>query len=132
MTEQGLAILMEIRQKVIDQGEPSVFDGQCRYRDNRGNKCAIGHLIPDDKYTTALENKIFLNSGILNEALRDDVRAEIEADPYFADDLRYMQIAHDGAGKYVDDRKMFIDTFTASADRVIDQYKTRLALLANH
>lgn len=39
---------------LIKQGEPSYDDG-CYYRGPGGAKCAIGHLIPDEKYSEGLE-----------------------------------------------------------------------------
>ncbi len=51
------------RQKAFDtmldhlrkQGEPSVRNGWCVYRDDAGNKCAVGALIPDEVYTPEIE-----------------------------------------------------------------------------
>jgi hypothetical protein len=41
-----------------DQGwRKSTFpDGRCAYRGEGGLKCAIGHLIPDEKYTSNMDN----------------------------------------------------------------------------
>lgn len=42
---------------LITQGRPAVDDkGQCLYRGPNNTKCAVGILIPADKYTPALEN----------------------------------------------------------------------------
>jgi hypothetical protein len=41
---------------VIKQGEPSVYNGSCRYRGPGGLKCAFGFLISDDVYSTNMES----------------------------------------------------------------------------
>lgn len=35
----------------------SVYGTSCRYRGPKELKCAIGHLIPDDKYAFVMENR---------------------------------------------------------------------------
>ena len=52
------------RQKAFDtmidqlrkQGQPSAHHGWCVYRDDEGNKCAVGALIPDEAYTPKIED----------------------------------------------------------------------------
>jgi hypothetical protein len=43
---------------IIEQGGPSwdINTSSCRYRTKNGRKCAIGHLIPDNKYSEEFEN----------------------------------------------------------------------------
>lgn len=42
---------------LITQGRAAADDnGECLYRGPEGTKCAVGILIPDDKYTPAMEN----------------------------------------------------------------------------
>lgn len=36
---------------------PGEFFGGCRYRGGEGRKCAVGHLIPDDRYYYGIEGK---------------------------------------------------------------------------
>lgn len=52
-------MLKEMIQKTIEQGQGSfeVLGGlvRCLYRGPNGNKCAVGHLIPDDKYVPEME-----------------------------------------------------------------------------
>lgn len=44
---------------IINQGVPSITErGLCKYRSPDGNKCAIGHLIPDDKYSPRMEGSL--------------------------------------------------------------------------
>lgn len=46
--------------------------GYCQYRDERGNKCAVGCLIPDELYDLALDGGI-----ILGEEMEDNNVAAI-------------------------------------------------------
>lgn len=41
-------IVAYVCKKLDQQGVQSVCDGKCLYRGPEGNKCAVGHLIPDD------------------------------------------------------------------------------------
>lgn len=45
----------KVANHLLTQMEPSVGPAGCRYRANNGLKCAIGCLIPDDKYYQDLE-----------------------------------------------------------------------------
>jgi hypothetical protein len=67
---------------LLKQGRPAYDGNQCRYRTSDGRKCAIGHLIPDEKYTPAMESYSptrevvykglpFEASGILQVFLKD-------------------------------------------------------------
>lgn len=58
MTNQELFDRVAVH--LLRQGERSFcFDsGGCMYRGPRGLKCAIGILIPDDKYSVSLENEV--------------------------------------------------------------------------
>lgn len=58
----------------------------CAYRGEGGRKCAVGHLIPDDKYSTELEGKNVTNQEI--------VELLSEYTVYFRL-LRELQCAHD-------------------------------------
>lgn len=42
---------------LIKQGRPSVGEGKCKYRGPNGDKCAVGHLIPDSKYRETMEGR---------------------------------------------------------------------------
>lgn len=46
-------------QGVVRQGCASFNPkrGTCHYRDGKGNKCAIGHVIPDDQYQEEFESR---------------------------------------------------------------------------
>ena len=35
-------------EKLVAQGEPSMQGESCVYLDSKGNRCAVGHLVPDD------------------------------------------------------------------------------------
>lgn len=49
-------------EKLLAQGCVSADeDGQCLYRNPNGNKCAIGHLIPDEFYDPLFEGRPAFN-----------------------------------------------------------------------
>lgn len=79
---------------VIAQGAKSLDDERlvCRYRGLNGLKCAIGHIIPDDKYTPEMDRSILFR-GVLQKAGLVDFEAHcFEAPECF---LRQLQAAHD-------------------------------------
>ena len=50
------AIFAKVSKHLIKQNARSVNeDGDCAYRDHRGQSCAIGCLIPEDRYYPRLE-----------------------------------------------------------------------------
>lgn len=61
----------------------------CRYRGENGLKCAVGHLIPDDKYNNKFEGSTVIDADIAAAA-----GAKEDGDVYF---LRNLQLAHDGS-----------------------------------
>ena len=84
---------------VILQGEQSIDgDGDCMYRtcNDKGNtlKCAIGHLISDEYYSTDLENVSARNEHIIS-AIEKSVGFPLSKDT--AESLRYVQLSHDDA-----------------------------------
>ena len=79
---------------LMAQGRKSVRGTQCAYRSPDGCKCAVGAVIPDDLYTSAIEGRII--DGILNE-----YRCEYYTDDLYAalhthlSLLRSLQYVHD-------------------------------------
>lgn len=74
MTRQE--IFYHVQRKLLQQGRRStdanagVHEGtSCVYRNIDGLKCAVGHLIPDDKYRSSFENTNFCEP-MLAEALK--------------------------------------------------------------
>lgn len=54
--EQKIALVTRIRDGLDTQQSRALSDdGFCMYRDARGNKCAIGQIIPDELYTPDME-----------------------------------------------------------------------------
>ncbi len=102
---------------VINQGKPafSVGQGTCVYRDNSGNKCAVGQLIPDDKYTPEMEGYQIESNFRVRKALNIDE---------YSDESRVLnriQNSHDSAAGAGDqDNAGFIDQFCRSASYVIN------------
>lgn len=82
------------------QGGPSVTtNGWCRYRDDNERRCAIGWLIPDDKYSDSLEG-----AGALSVWVRE-AAGYLEEDE---DDMDALQCIHDRAAEHPD---KFFDTW---------------------
>lgn len=44
-----------VLRRLRKQGHASTLGGTCRYRSPDGSRCAIGHLIPDQKYRREFE-----------------------------------------------------------------------------
>ncbi len=44
-----------VKEHLLKQGEQATINGQCRLRGANGTKCAIGALIPDEKYHSKME-----------------------------------------------------------------------------
>jgi hypothetical protein len=58
----------------------------CRYRGDEGCKCAIGHLIPDDKYDPAMETLRVASLIQKFPAIREDM-----GDPETDGDINFLQ-----------------------------------------
>lgn len=61
-------------------------NGSCLYRDESGRKCAIGCLVPDEKYDADLEDTALGLNPRLNEAVGDHDHSLLDA----------MRDVHDG------------------------------------
>lgn len=56
--ETDQAIFDRVASHLIGQGDVSLLEtGQCAYRGERGRKCAVGALIPDELYETRFEGQ---------------------------------------------------------------------------
>ena len=64
--------------------------GLCLYRAANGRKCAVGCLIPDDKYSPALEGQ----SLDLPDSSQD-LRAILEQEGHDVKLVRQLQLVHD-------------------------------------
>lgn len=86
MTNQEL--YTTVRNHLLKQNQQALAYGQCKYRTAEGLKCAIGVLIPDDRYTFHLE-------GLSCSSVSIKAAAGISGD----DQLRLaqaLQSVHDG------------------------------------
>lgn len=88
MTKTAQEVFDEVIEHLFKQGKQAIDAlGTCQYRAPDGSKCAVGALIPDDKYTASLEG-----------ALADDVKIiEILPEEYREHRalLRALQCFHD-------------------------------------
>ncbi len=103
---------------VIQQGSKSNNpDGSCAYRGQSGNKCGIGHLIPDD-LAKAWDKRT--NSSILHirATERFPIPDFIKKNMSLARDL---QAAHDTCASY--DHHAFLREFKHRMAQVAKDYK---------
>lgn len=112
---------------VIKQGAPSIrLSGQpgpiCCYRNGEGLKCAIGQIIPDDKYETRFDTEGLATSEVLNA-----IGIKSDDDQEFLIDL---QECHDNAwviSSQNSDKKArnesFLRNFKSSAQMVAEEYQ---------
>ena len=105
--------------KVIEQGVPAMYAGDCVYRASYGRKCAFGHLIPDSLYDPFFEN--VTSDGILDKRLKTPryspaLAASLERHLFL---IKNMQRAHDGAATNAKlDGADFLELFRHSAEAV--------------
>lgn len=65
-------ILDVASEHLLKQNRKSMsMDGHCLYRSPTGQKCAIGALIPDERYCISLENHVSHNPGVMKAANLD-------------------------------------------------------------
>ena len=107
---------------VIEQGAPSRNEnGECSYLCEDGKKCAIGHLIKDEFYTTELESRS-LRDDKVKDALKESIGIEVIGIPLSLSLLLDLQIAHDASG----DGDDFISNFKRSVKTIENEWKNVL------
>ncbi len=99
LRQPPLVVLAHVEKCLLEQGQKSTepedefFDGSgCKYRDNNGNKCAIGHLIDNSEYNLKLEGGL---TGVIR-GLTDSRFAEGFLNSVGSNFLRQLQGIHDG------------------------------------
>lgn len=98
----------------IAQGKPSVgARGFCLYRGPDGLKCAIGHLIPDEKYHNLLESN---SAGSC--VIRDAVSAPQEERSFLAE----LQACHDSAASVHASDEEFVRAFQEYCEKFAGTY----------
>lgn len=70
------------------QSERCTNGMSCRYRNEDGNRCVVGAMIPDSEYKKGMEGETVY--GLVNKNYID-----VERDSRMADFLRELQRAHD-------------------------------------
>lgn len=80
------------------QGRPALSRllGACSYRAENGDKCAVGHLIPDELYKPEMEGRGAADLITIYPELKKHIVAEDVHSP--AEFLTHLQRCHDGAG----------------------------------
>lgn len=86
-------IFNTVAQHLLSQNERSMENDRCAYRNSAGLKCAVGCLIPDEKYSEDLEGKTvrsFYDTNLFEDVF-DPKNNEIWRM------LSHLQDIHDGA-----------------------------------
>jgi hypothetical protein len=106
---------------LIRQGRPALKQGLCAYRGSDGTKCAVGHLITDEEYTSDMEGNdaVMLHSA---EMLPDRLVRHLDL-------LGYLQDAHDETSTQWRRKRAFRSRFAASAAAVARRFNLSTANL---
>lgn len=114
---------------IIAQGGPAIQDNRCCYRTVTGRKCAAGQLIPDDKYSSAMEGKL-VNYDAVSDACGITAENQVL--------INCLQKAHDSSAfdgegvverGYVRDDSEFLRIFKAKALKIAENFKLGPAIL---
>ena len=97
-------IFDKVTRHLFTQGRPAKHLGLCRYRDNEGRSCAVGCLIPEERYDPSFDNEASGGTAITAalgnpkfvQALAD---GGVDAAEHF-DLLRSLQVVHDSMDTY--------------------------------
>lgn len=91
------AYLGLLHQGVASVEQRGALSPKCLYRADNGNKCAVGHLIPDALYVPELENVAISDpSAVMTRVLNELFPGH---DKLFLEFLCEMQVAHDSVLK---------------------------------
>ena len=110
---------------LLRQGQPSfklTDDGRyrrCKYRGRDGCKCAIGFLIPDDKYNLDCEDKLVQELDLQHYGLKGPSLAL----------LYRLQRAHDG--HYRDEGQVFCRGVARDAGEIAKEFGLSTAAVVN-
>lgn len=99
---------------VVEQNLPSYFQpGNCRYKDDNGNKCFVGVLIPDSVYKPEFEEKTlkYVVRQIFGGVTDDDI-----------DFLAELQEIHDYAAGRLSKPSHTIDDYFAEVKTKLERF----------
>ena len=108
--------------KVIEQGAPAMYAGDCVYRASHGRKCAFGHLIPDSLYDANFEDitaEGILDKRVKNPRYSSALSASLGRHTSL---IGEMQRAHDGSAKDLVSLDDFVDDFRHRAEAIARSY----------
>ena len=94
----------------------------CEYKDSEGNKCAVGHLLPEGHEAFFSGSSV---AGILSKwpDLKEHFGVEDDADIHF---LGRLQSAHDNASHDNVDGEDFVGDFRDNMVRIAQKYKLEM------
>lgn len=99
MTMTMKQIYTKVSKHLLKQGQRSeegtaTIGNNCQYRTGEGLMCAVGCLIPDDKYYSYLEG-LDVNQGMVLDTLRDVIGTRWSSSWRKIDLLERLQFIHD-------------------------------------
>ena len=107
-------ILKQSIEAVIKQGEQSIKEDNCQYRQGELN-CAVGHLITDEHYSDFLEGASLSPDNKIHYALNKSLGYELSDKEIVY--LKYIQNAHDSST----DKTNFVRDFKSEILQHINQ-----------
>jgi hypothetical protein len=102
------------------QGRTSIAGGICKYRGDRGTKCAVGALMADDEYNPRWENKR-IYTLIEHKMLPDDLHRRLEPHLLMLNDLQHL---HDDYLFYNDN-----GSFEKNSEAHIDELRKKWSIV---
>jgi len=129
-------IFDHVKEFFLKQGKPSINihaagGGTCKYKTSDGLKCAVGCLIPDDKYTSSIEGygvALILRDTISPNSGEDKLIKTLKSSGISKRSfplLEALQDAHDScAFKYSDN---FINLFLEALEKVAKDFRLKYA-----
>jgi hypothetical protein len=106
---------------LIEQGEPAYSEFGCCYRTDGGLKCAVGHLMPEDKYQPGFEGVAASEPQILRAAGISAASANF---------LEALQDTHDGPAEEGLTDGAWVEAFKKRARIVADDFGLSAKVLA--
>jgi len=90
------AIFAKVSKHLIKQNAKSQYlDGNCEYRNHRGQSCAIGCLIPEDRYESSFEGQLLDEDEYLQHVLKHAIGVNPKKRQEKIDLLQALLMVHD-------------------------------------
>lgn len=106
-----------VARALVAQGKPAITDHTCCYRGDNNTRCAVGHLIPDDRYHPGLERRMATDRELV------DILCDLG---HSVDLCARLQSAHDSAD---DDERVWLKEWAERMRGVADEFKLSTSAL---